>query len=89
MDRPFAYADLVYDVFTAALLLEAAQDRIDADGDARKALVARRFVDRHLRERDARGITSGDRLPDEQFDAIVRFAPVAPEDVAETVAADD
>jgi acyl-CoA dehydrogenase len=81
-------ADLIYDVFTAALLLAAAQDRLEA-GDARKALVVRRFVDRHLRERDARGITSGDRLPDEQFDAIVRFAPVAPEDVAETVAADD
>jgi len=83
-------ADLVYDVFAAALLLEAAQAQLDEADDARKALVARRFVDEQLRERPARAIPSGDRLADERFDAIVRFAPVAPERLdAESAVADD
>jgi len=51
---------------------------------------ARRFVDEQLRERPARAIPSGDRLADERFDAIVRFAPVAPERLdAESAVADD
>lgn len=71
----------VFDVFTAALLLVEAQTGIDERDDAREALVARRFVDRRLRDHPARGITNGDRLPDEAFDAIVRFERVAPEEV--------
>jgi len=78
----------LFDVFTAALLLEQAQDQLE-DGDGRLAVVAERFVDRELRDRDARGITSGDRLPLEQFDAIVRFAPVDPDTLVETASADD
>jgi len=56
----------------------------DATGrsDGRTALVARRFVETHLRDRDARGITSEDRFPIEHFDAIVRYAPVDEADVA-------
>jgi acyl-CoA dehydrogenase len=73
-------AHYVFDVFAASLLLEEAQREID-DGDARLALVACRFVDRHLGEDRARGIASGDRFVVEWFDEIVRYAPVAPESV--------
>ncbi|AGB14900.1 acyl-CoA dehydrogenase [Halovivax ruber XH-70] len=48
------------------------------NGDGRTALVARRFVETHLRDPDARGITSEERFPIEHFDAIVRYAPVSP-----------
>ncbi|PSQ52723.1 acyl-CoA dehydrogenase, partial [Halobacteriales archaeon SW_12_67_38] len=50
-------ANYVFDAYTAALLVREAQDRIDNADDARKALVAKRFVDTRLREPDARGIT--------------------------------
>jgi len=67
----------VFDVFTAGLLLEAAQHGLE-DGDGRMALVARRFVDRELRDQKARGITGGDRFPIEWFDAVVRYDSVEP-----------
>jgi alkylation response protein AidB-like acyl-CoA dehydrogenase len=79
-------ADFVYEVFTAALLLEEAQTAVD-DGDAREALVAERFVDRHLR--DDRGIADGDRFAVEEFDAVVRHAEVSPERLREPAPADD
>src|SRR5581483_10646405 len=69
------------DVAQAALLVEEATWELAAKGSARKALVARRFIDAHLRQRPARGITSGDRLVLDHFDAIVRYAPVVPADV--------
>ncbi|MFP9193753.1 acyl-CoA dehydrogenase family protein [Natrialbaceae archaeon A-CW1-1] len=50
----------------------------EPNGDARIALVARRFVDRHFDDRPARGITSGDRFSLEHFDAIVRYESVDP-----------
>jgi acyl-CoA dehydrogenase len=91
----------IFDVFTAALLLEQAQaglagehDRQSAgegdagDPDGRMAVVARRFVQTHLEDREARGITGGDRLPLEYFDAIVNYGSVPPEDIVETVEAD-
>jgi len=81
-------ADYVYDVYTAALLLSEAQTQLAETDDARKALVARRFVDRHLREQDARGITSGDTLPLDWFDAIVRFDRAEPELLADAPPAD-
>ena len=91
-----------FDVFTAALLLNQAQDALDgehdrqsvgeegepADPDGRMAVVARRFVQTQLTNRDPRGITGGDRLPLAYFDAIVNYDPVAPAALAETVAAD-
>ncbi|WP_135821750.1 acyl-CoA dehydrogenase family protein [Halostella litorea] len=85
-----AYAELsakrvlhyVFDVFTAALLLATAREDIEARGDARTALVARRFVDRHLRERDGRGVPGGDRLPLDAFDGVVRYATVDPDAAA-------
>jgi len=85
-----AYAELsakrvlhyVFDVFTAALLLEQAREDIEGRGDARTALVARRFVDRHLRDRDGRGVPGGDRLPLDAFDGVVRYATVDPDEAA-------
>jgi len=79
-------AHYVFDVYTAALLLAEAAADLDGEGpageaDGRTALVARRFVDRQLRDHDARGITARDRFPMEHFDAVVRYAPVDPETV--------
>ncbi|MFC7237105.1 acyl-CoA dehydrogenase family protein [Saliphagus sp. GCM10025317] len=76
----------VFDVFTAALLLEEAQRALEGqrdgcdggDPDARLALVARRFVDRQFGTRAARGLTSGDRFALEHFDAVVGYEPVDP-----------
>ncbi|OIB55444.1 acyl-CoA dehydrogenase family protein [Natrialba sp. SSL1] len=82
-------AHYVFDVFTAALLLERAQRDLDEDENGRLALVATRFVSRELADRDARGITSGDRFPIEQFDAVVRYTPVEPDSITDAVAADD
>jgi len=71
-------AHYIFDVFTSALLLAQAEEELEA-GNGRLALVARRFVTRELAEREARGITSNDRFALEQFDPIVRFAPVDPD----------
>ncbi len=70
-------ADYVFDVYVAALLLaEAGRDL--ADDDARKALVARWWIDEHLREQAARGIPADRRLPDEHFAAVARYATLDP-----------
>jgi acyl-CoA dehydrogenase len=74
------FADYLFEVYVAALLLAEAQTHIEDRDDGRKALVARRFVDRHLREQSNRGIGSDD-LPMEAFDAIVRYDTVAPSDL--------
>jgi len=81
-------ADFVFDVYTASLLCEMAQRDL-ADGDGRLALVARRFVDTHLDAADGRGITDDDRFPLDHFDAVVRHATVAPEDLVPAPTADD
>jgi len=71
-------ADYVFDVVTASLLLASAQRELDAEDDARKAVVAEWFVRETLETRDARGITDGDALPMDHFDAVVRHAPLDP-----------
>ncbi|GAB7019164.1 acyl-CoA dehydrogenase family protein [Halostagnicola bangensis] len=81
-------AHYIFDVFTATLLLEQAQMGLE-DGNGRTALVAKRFVANELEDRDARGITDGERLPLEQFDAIVRYGSIEPEQLSESVPADD
>jgi hypothetical protein len=81
-------ADYVFDVYTASLLCEMAQRDL-ADGDARLALVARRFVDIHLDDGDGRAITDDDRFPLDHFDAVVRHASVDPDDLVPARAADD
>ena len=86
-------AHYIFEVFTAAVLLEQAQKDLEGEGpteeaDGRSAVVARRFVQNYLQYREARGITSGDRLPLEHFDAVVRFERVEPDSLVETVEAD-
>jgi len=72
-------ADYIFDVTTAAVLLSQAQHQLDQEHDARKAAVAERFVDEHLRDADERGITDPDELPPALFDAVVRYATLDPD----------
>jgi acyl-CoA dehydrogenase len=81
-------ADYVFDVTTAAVLLDQAQRELDADGTARKAAVADRFVEDHLRAQSERGITSPDDLHPAVFDAIVRYADLDPDRLDEPLVAD-
>lgn len=74
------FCDYLFEVYVAALLLSEAQTHIDERDDGRKAVVTRRFVDRHLREQDGRGIADDD-LPMNAYDAIVRYDTVAPTDL--------
>ncbi len=83
----------IYDVFTAALLLEEAQADLAGTGpssvaDGRTALVAKRFVDNYLRDQEARGITSGDRFPVEWFEEVTQYKPVEPAALAQPTEAD-
>ncbi|WP_254831076.1 acyl-CoA dehydrogenase family protein [Haloglomus salinum] len=77
-------ADLIFDVVTATLLLEQAQDDIDA-GEGRRALVAEGFVNTRFRD-ESRVIDSGERfaMTDEVFDGVARYASVAPDALVDT-----
>ncbi|MFC5367619.1 acyl-CoA dehydrogenase family protein [Salinirubrum litoreum] len=75
--------ELLYDVTAGSLLVESASTGL-ADGDARGVLVAREFVDQHLRERPVRGITSENRRPLDHVDAIVDHESVPPADLRES-----
>ena len=67
-------ADLVFDVVTAAVLLDEAQTAIEEADDARKALVAESFVRSRVGDDYAYGVKSGDRSAMEAFDVISRYA---------------
>ncbi len=82
-------ADYIFDVVTAALLIERAQDAIDDRDDARKALVAEWFVETRFVQQDARGITNGETLPDDHFAEIVRHGSLSPDQLADAAPADD
>jgi len=73
--------DYMADVAQAALLVEEAVWELANKNSARKAIVARHFVNARLIPQPARGITSGDRTAIDYFDPIVRWQPVAPADV--------
>jgi hypothetical protein len=73
--RRFAY--LLADLAEGALLLDEATWQLTRDGDARKAVVARRFA-RRLAPQRARGILDDDRSAVEHFDALVRYGPIEP-----------
>lgn len=75
-------AELLADTAEGALLLDEAAWSLERDGDARKALVARRFAARKLAERPARGIFDPDRSALDQFAALTRYGPVEPGDLA-------
>ncbi|RRJ31814.1 acyl-CoA dehydrogenase family protein [Halocatena pleomorpha] len=69
--------DYVFDVTTAAILLEQAQWQLTEDDDARKALVARQFIGSYLRT--DREIASDSRPSNAAFDAIVRYERFHPD----------
>lgn len=69
------------DLTEAALLLEQASLELKETGNARKAAVARVFVDEHLARVPMRGI-SDDRSILDLFDSIARYAPIEPSELA-------
>ena len=70
-------ADFVYDVYAASLLVAEAQ-RDAEEGEGRKTLVARRFVDQHL---DGERMT--DEMPLEWFDEISKYESVGIDQVSD------
>ena len=62
--------DYLADVVSAALLLEDAGRGL-ADGDARKAMIARLFIERRLSPPERRGITAGRAWPHHHFDDLM------------------
>ncbi|HET6520685.1 MAG TPA: acyl-CoA dehydrogenase family protein, partial [Geminicoccaceae bacterium] len=68
--------DLMADTLSAALLLEEAAAELRGTGDARKALVARRYVRAHLGGRPAIG--PGEDPAHAAFDAVVGYGRVEP-----------
>jgi len=75
-------AELLADTAEGALLVEEAAGDLDDTGDARKAAVARRFAHRRLTVLPARGILDPDRSALDLFEAITRYGPVDPSDLA-------
>ena len=76
--------EYVYDVVTATLLLSRAQRSLAEREDARGAVVARLFIEETFSESDARGVTTGEALPMQYFDAVVRYDSVDPDRLAES-----
>jgi alkylation response protein AidB-like acyl-CoA dehydrogenase len=74
--RRFSY--LMADTLEGALLCEEAAWSLERDGDARKAVVARRFAGRRLTNQPLRGITSPDRTVIDLFEPIVRYGQIDP-----------
>lgn len=72
---------LLADLMEAALLIDEATWALTEHGDARKALVARRFAHERLAALPARGILDPDRTVLDHFDALVRYGPLDPADV--------
>ncbi|MBI2168162.1 MAG: acyl-CoA dehydrogenase family protein [Actinobacteria bacterium] len=62
------FAHLLADVIECALVLDEAAWSLERDGDARKALVARRLADRRLTPPRARGILDDDRAALDLFE---------------------
>jgi hypothetical protein len=80
--RRFSY--LMADTLEGALLCEEAAWSLTRDGDARKAVIARRFAGRRLTTQPLRGIASPDRTVIDLFAPIVRYGQIEP---AEALAA--
>jgi acyl-CoA dehydrogenase len=76
------FAHLLADVAEGALLLDEAAWSLARDGDARKAVVAGRFIRRRLAPSRARGILDDDRTAIDLYDPIVRYGAVDPADAA-------
>jgi len=76
--RARGFCGYLADVVQAALLLEEAQWELRESGSARKAVVARLFVEKHLRAPRARGIVSTDRTPLDLFLPLTRYGSIEP-----------
>lgn len=74
-------AELLADLAEGSLLLDEAAWSIDRDGDARKAVVARRFVSRKLAEQPVRGLFDTDRSVLDHFDAVTRYGALEESDL--------
>ncbi|HLN17009.1 MAG TPA: acyl-CoA dehydrogenase family protein [Acidimicrobiales bacterium] len=75
-------AELLADTAEGALLVDEAAWSLERDGDARKAAVARRFVQRKLAELPGRGVFDTDRTVLDHFDELVRYGRLDPADLA-------
>ncbi|GMA48828.1 acyl-CoA dehydrogenase [Alicyclobacillus contaminans] len=71
-------ADWMYDVFSAVHLLEESAYDLEHAADARRVMVLDAWLNMVLRPQSDRGIFSQPVVTDPQFDAVVRFAAVAP-----------
>src|SRR5438874_9160981 len=69
-------ADLLADVAEGAVLLDEAAWALERDGDARKAVVARRFARSHLESPPVRGIVDDDRTVLDFFDPLIRYGKI-------------
>ena len=65
------------DVLAAGLLMDEARNGL-GDGDGRKTLVLRLFIDRHLAEPARRGIEPGRDWVQTHFDALTGYRPIDP-----------
>ena len=75
-----ALLDLMADVACSALLLGAAAAEW-SEGDARRAVLARRYVERRLQTPARRGLARGSHIPKGLFEAVVGYEPVEPADL--------
>lgn len=73
---------LLSDLAEGALLLDEAGWALERDGDARKALVARRYARNHLETPAARGLLDDDLAVVEHFEPLVRYGRLEIADVA-------
>jgi acyl-CoA dehydrogenase len=75
------FAVLLADLTEGALLVEHAAWALHRDGDARKALVARRFCDRRLMTSPVWGILDEDRTVIDLFEPLVRYGRIEVSDL--------
>jgi hypothetical protein len=74
-------SELMADTLEGALLVDEASWSLEERGDARKAVVARRFAARRLEHRPMRGIGDPDRSVLELFEPIIRYGELTPDEV--------
>jgi acyl-CoA dehydrogenase len=74
-------AELLADLTEGALLVEHAAWSLERDGDARKALVARRFCSKKLATSPVRGILDEDRSVIDLFEPLVRYGKIEASDL--------
>ncbi len=76
--RARRHCNYLADVVQAALLLEKAEREMLESGNARKVVIARLFVDAHLRAPHARGIMSNSRTALDLFFPLTRYGVIDP-----------